>query len=119
LDGGVDGTHPELKGRVFVGHSILDGEVGNFNTDLNGHGTLCAGIIAGKTVGIAPKATVISMQVVGPNDKGRISDIIKALEHIAKNVISIHVRASQERLLYQLVWVEFVYIASPSSQCIA
>ncbi len=51
---------------------------------------------------IAPKATVISMQVIRDDGNGGASDIVKALEYIAEKAIDINVRPFQERLLYQL-----------------
>jgi hypothetical protein len=61
------------------------------------------GLLLGKSVGIAPKAKVMAVKILGRNGKGHISDMIEALEYINKNVTVIDYRPLQESLLYQLV----------------
>jgi serine protease AprX len=60
--------------------------------DDNGHGTHCCGIIAGngfasngKFAGIAPKASLIVLKVMGKNGEGKTSDILAGLDWIWKN----------------------------------
>ncbi len=60
--------------------------------DDNGHGTHCAGIIAGdgfsskgKYAGIAPAADIISVKVMNGYGEGNVSDILAGLEWINKN----------------------------------
>ena len=72
LDTGVDGTHPDLEGRVLAGYSSmeeLDIEEG-MNSDVDSHGTHVAGIIAGSDdkkgiTGVAPEAVILPVQVLG------------------------------------------------------
>ena len=72
LDTGVDGTHPDLEGRVLAGYSSLnelDIEAG-MNSDVDSHGTHVAGIIAGSDdkkgiTGVAPEAVILPVQVLG------------------------------------------------------
>jgi subtilisin len=72
LDGGLDRQHPDFVGR------IPDGDVASFvggtGDDLIGHGTHCAGIIAGPRVpcmgpryGVAPDARLLVAQVSDPS----------------------------------------------------
>ena len=94
LDTGVDGNHPDLKGRVLPGYSTLDGKV--YQTfkefDTNGHGTHVAGIIAGNNnnkgiTGVAPEATILPIKVLserGGSDKSVAEGIIYAIENGAK-----------------------------------
>ncbi len=72
LDTGVDGTHPDLEGRVLAGYSSMDEsdiEAG-MNSDVDSHGTHVAGIIAGSDdskgiTGVAPEAVILPVQVLG------------------------------------------------------
>ncbi|MFC0029196.1 type VII secretion-associated serine protease mycosin [Micromonospora chaiyaphumensis] len=75
IDSGVSPTHPLLRGRVLPGEDFnqlakLDGQC-----DLVGHGTLIAGIIAGKEgtgtpyTGIAPEARILPVRVLADNQK--------------------------------------------------
>lgn len=69
VDGGVQGNHPQFSGRVKPGvsfvNTVASNGAGPGNTDCGGHGTHVAGIAAGETVGVAPKATIIPVQVFG------------------------------------------------------
>ncbi|HUL62885.1 MAG TPA: S8 family serine peptidase [Methanocella sp.] len=97
VDTGIDGTHPDLKGRIVGWKDI----VGNSTTPYDdfGHGTHCAGIIAGngaasggKYRGIAPEAKLIGVKVLGKNGAGNESDILAGIQYAAgtdANVISL------------------------------
>lgn len=73
-DSGIEVNHPEFldengRTRVQTINWYADaGEPGNvpslFYTDIDGHGTACAGIVAGKTFGWAKKARIYSMNSV-------------------------------------------------------
>ncbi|CAG8549534.1 6980_t:CDS:2 [Racocetra fulgida] len=58
--------HPEFEGRAKFGGTFCSG---CDNDDENGHGTHVAAIVAGKTFGVAKKATVISIKAFGPSGK--------------------------------------------------
>jgi hypothetical protein len=87
LDTGVDGTHPELTNRVA---SAMTFDVKTWQAkpqqpsqDTDGHGTHVAGLICGKTVGVAPGARVFSGVMI-PRRHGNLSDFILALEWSAQ-----------------------------------
>jgi len=75
IDSGVNYHHPDLSGRMwtkaeFPLHGYDFGNDDNDPIDDRGHGTCCAGIVAGagvmgKGTGVAPAATVMAVRVDG------------------------------------------------------
>lgn len=68
LDSGVDGDHPELQGRVesMSFQPVLPGlPIGPESAlaDPDGQGTAVASVVAGETLGVAPQANILSLQV--------------------------------------------------------
>ncbi|CAI6096171.1 unnamed protein product [Clonostachys chloroleuca] len=60
VDSGIRLSHEEFEGRASVGYNAVN----EFeNVDRTGHGTHVASILAGKTYGVAKKATVIDVKV--------------------------------------------------------
>ena len=60
IDTGVNSAHSDFEGRATLGYNAYHG---SSNDDEQGHGTHCAGTIAGKTYGVAKKANVIAVKV--------------------------------------------------------
>ena len=92
LDSGI-AKHPDLA--VAGGFNALDGEdSADFRRDENGHGTYCAGIIAGRNakngvLGVVPDADIYSVKVF---PGGRLSDLLEGIQWCMENnmdVISI------------------------------
>ena len=84
LDSGID-PHPEVADRVDSAWSL---DVPTWKVspvtptkDTQGHGTHVAGIIAGKTIGIAPGASLINV-IMLPRGFGKLSDFILAMEWV-------------------------------------
>ena len=73
VDSGVDGQHPAVAGRLVRRLRVeLDGEDATVvddpeEADLVGHGTAVAGIVAG----IAPAADLVSIRVLGADNRGK------------------------------------------------
>jgi subtilisin family serine protease len=82
VDSGVDADHPGVRGRV-VRRLRVDVEGDDavviddpHATDLVGHGTACAGIIAG----IAPAAEIVSIRVLGADNRGKGRAVAAAVD---------------------------------------
>jgi subtilisin family serine protease len=95
IDTGVDATHPDLDDmddnettndpKVLAQVSFAEGDP--FPFDLNGHGTYCAGLVAGtgaasqgNYTGIAPGAQLISAKVVLGDGTSYSSWVIRGIE---------------------------------------
>ncbi|MBW4703048.1 S8 family serine peptidase [Micromonospora sp. RL09-050-HVF-A] len=69
LGSGVDGDHPQLRGRVEPGYDAVRGS-GRADTDCTGQGTRVAGLIVARQAGpspfagLAPSARVLPVRVV-------------------------------------------------------
>lgn len=59
VDSGINTKHLEFEGRASNGYNAVDGDF----TDLNGHGTHCAGIIGSKSFGVAKQTELIAVKV--------------------------------------------------------
>ncbi|MFF1367938.1 S8 family peptidase [Streptomyces virginiae] len=83
LDTGIEYGHSEFGGRATFGFDAIgDGRDGG---DCQGHGTHVAGTVAGKTYGVATKAALVSVRVLGCDGQGAYSGIIAGLDWVAKN----------------------------------
>lgn len=81
LDSGIRATHHDIRGRA---DAAFDAYGGN-GTDIDGHGTHCAGIIAGTKYGVAKEAYVHGVRVIKENRKGSVSAVVRAMHWVAKN----------------------------------
>jgi hypothetical protein len=87
LDTGVDGSHPDLAGRVVAGYSTVTNQPLELNRDNDpgGHGTHVAGIIAAAAdgrgvVGVAPDATILPIQVLGTGGSGSDRTVARGID---------------------------------------
>lgn len=82
IDSGVDADHPAVDGRLDRTMRVdVDGEDVHVvedpgGTDVVGHGTACAGIIAA----VAPGVGLVSIRVLGPDNKGKGRAVAAAVE---------------------------------------
>lgn len=87
LDSGINMDHTEFENRaVYAGIDLVDKYYNtNYNgSDCNGHGTHVASLVAGKTVGVAKKATLYSLRVLDCQKMGKQSSVLKALDYVIK-----------------------------------
>ncbi|KAK0486483.1 peptidase S8/S53 domain-containing protein [Armillaria novae-zelandiae] len=84
IDTGINTRHVEFEGRAMWGKTIPTNDV---DEDGNGHGSHCAGTIAGKTYGVAKKANVIAVKVLGSNGSGSMSDVVGGVAWAAGQAI--------------------------------
>ncbi|MDA5279023.1 S8 family serine peptidase [Streptomyces sp. NPDC054904] len=83
LDSGIDYRHPDFGGRARAGFDAIgDGRNGQ---DCNGHGTHVAGTVGGTTFGVARKVNLVSVRVLGCDNRGAWSGIIAGFEWVARN----------------------------------
>lgn len=84
IDTGTDAGHAEFEGRA---QNVYDAFGGNGN-DCNGHGTHVAGTVAGKIYGVAKKAYIRGVRVLGCDGSGSTSGIISAVDWVRINRIN-------------------------------
>ncbi len=83
FDTGVAGDHPDLVGRVSKGFDVIGSD--QANTDCHYHGTHVAGTIAGTSYGLAKKASIIPLRVLGCTGSGSTTGILRAINWVMLN----------------------------------
>jgi subtilisin family serine protease len=84
VDTGVRATHVEFEGRATLAANFAD----NINEDVNGHGSHVAGTIAGATFGVAKKANIVGVKVLGGDGGGSTSGVIDGMNFVGQQVQS-------------------------------
>jgi subtilisin family serine protease len=88
IDTGILPTHWELRGRAFAIYDVFDGN----GVDCNGHGSHVAGIIGGRTFGVAKKVRLFGVRVLNCQGTGSWSDVIDGVNFVTWH----HTRPAQE-----------------------
>ena len=87
VDTGIRYSHHEFGGRAhYAGFDAIDHLTGSnqHGADCHGHGTHCAGTAAGRTYGVAKRATIYSARALDCSGSGAVSGIIMMMDHIAR-----------------------------------
>ncbi|MEU9576691.1 S8 family peptidase [Streptomyces chilikensis] len=85
IDTGVRISHSDFGGRARNGYDAVDGD--NVAQDGNGHGTHVAGTIAGNTYGVAKKASIVGVRVLGNDGSGTTAGVIDGVDWVAANAV--------------------------------
>jgi subtilisin family serine protease len=83
LDSGIWYSHEEFEGRAMSpGCDPVDQlfKTNRSGLDCTGHGTHVAGTIGGKTLGVAPNATIFSVRILDCNNLGSANTLILGIE---------------------------------------
>jgi subtilisin family serine protease len=82
IDTGILTTHVDFGGRAT---SVFNAITGESPTDLNGHGTHCAGTIGGTTYGVAKKVALKAVKVLSGSGSGTNSGVISGVNYVTNN----------------------------------
>ena len=89
IDTGI-AQHPDVKDRIIGFQDMVNGKTEPY--DDQGHGTHCAGIVAGdgtssggKFKGVAPEANLVGVKVLDGRGSGSFSTVIKGIQWAVEN----------------------------------
>jgi type VII secretion-associated serine protease mycosin len=97
VDSGVSPNHPVLRDRVLKGVDLIPGAGGTGDCDIDGHGTLVAGIIAGRYgvnpyfYGIAPEAKILPIRVLPDSRQSTDKDLPERIAQAINMAVAEHV----------------------------
>jgi subtilisin family serine protease len=79
IDTGIRLTHNDFGGRATTGFDAVDGGPAD---DCNGHGTHVASTVGGNTYGVAKRASLVAVRVLGCNGQGSTSGVIAGIDWV-------------------------------------
>ncbi len=86
IDSGIRTTHTEFGGRATAAFTVVND--GNGASDCNWHGTHVAGIVGGKTAGVAKGVFLHAVRVLDCYGSGSVSGLIAGLDWVALNRVT-------------------------------
>jgi serine protease AprX len=97
VDSGIDATRSDVAGRV-LGQVNLASLPGNKAVgDGYGHGTAVAGIAAGSAsgyAGVAPKANLVSVDIMNDQGQATVADVVAGADWILKNMATYNIKVA-------------------------
>lgn len=96
IDTGVNIKHVEFEGRARWGKTIPRNDE---DVDGNGHGTHCAGTVASGKYGVAKKAEIVAVKVLGSNGSGTMQDVVSGVVWAAEDAAKHAALAARELAL--------------------
>ncbi|MBM7772865.1 subtilisin family serine protease [Actinokineospora baliensis] len=117
IDSGITPNQAEFGTRQRVGADFLGGS----GIDCNGHGTHVAGVVGGKTHGVAKETALVALRVLGCDGLGRDSHVLDAVEWITRNgtrpgVVAMGVTMDQagagDEAVRRSIDAEFTYVVA-------
>jgi cerevisin len=96
IDTGVNIKHVEFEGRARWGKTIPRNDE---DIDGNGHGTHCAGTVASGKYGVAKKAEIVAVKVLGSNGSGTMADVVSGVVWAAEDAAKKAALAARELAL--------------------
>jgi len=107
VDTGIWTTHEEFEDRVKEGYNFVKNQVDAM--DDNGHGTHCAGTVAGKTLGVAKEANLIPVKVMGRFGFGGLDNIIAGYQYVIdshkpgdKSVVNLSLGSARNEVIQRM-----------------
>ncbi|MEU5911336.1 S8 family serine peptidase [Micromonospora sp. NPDC047527] len=104
IDGGVDATHPDLRGQVLAGHGVNAGAAPDGRRDDDrekGHGTSMAGIVAARgggpmrQLGIAPAAKILPVSMGARSNSDDLDLGVRWAADAGADVINISISSGE------------------------
>ncbi|MFD2762652.1 S8 family peptidase [Micromonospora eburnea] len=83
IDTGIRITHVEFAGRAGYGYNAIDGS--SVADDCNGHGTHVAGIVGGKTYGVAKGVRLVAVRVLDCAGSGTTAGVIAGVDWVTRD----------------------------------
>ena len=111
LDTGILSDNYFLSDRVFKTDFSVNIDNAN-QEDNDGHGTICAMLIAGDSYGVAMDTNLYSLKVLGSDGRGSFSTIISAID----NVLNFHLSKTNGNP--SIINMSLGYVPSPDSPVI-
>jgi subtilisin family serine protease len=94
IDTGIRRSHQEFEGRADIAFDATGGD----GMDQAGHGTHVAGIVGGRTYGVAKGAHLYAVRVFRTGGFGQISEIVAGIDWVAGN----HLNPAVANLSFEL-----------------
>jgi subtilisin family serine protease len=85
LDTGINLKNPGFTGTQMVFGKNLVGTRSRLrvsDNDVHGHGTMCAGVIAGNRHGLSPDARVVAVKIANDQNRSATDDVVAGIEWV-------------------------------------